>query len=112
MTGIVTYEDGYWYLIDGYTTLRFEPGNGIDDIKATAGNGSNETSTNANGGGYAGDLGLSSYQIAVKNGFTGNISQWLASLAGPKGEDATINVISQASYDALADKSGVYFIEG
>lgn len=112
LTGIVTYKAGYWYLIDGYKTLRFDLGDGIDDAKATAGNGSNETSTNANGGGYAGDLGLSSYQIAVKNGFTGNISQWLASLVGPKGEDATINVISQASYDALADKSGVYFIEG
>lgn len=26
--------------------------------------------------------------------------------------DATINVVTQAQYDALADKSGVYFIEG
>jgi len=86
LTGIVTYNGGYWYLIDGYKTLRFDLGDDIDDAKATAGNGSNETSTNANGGGYAGDLGLSSYQIAVKNGFTGNISQWLASLVGPKGD--------------------------
>lgn len=31
---------------------------------------------------------------------------------GDKGNDAVINVISQAEYDALADKSGVYFIEG
>lgn len=112
LTGIVTYNNGYWYLIDGYKTLRFDLGDGIDDSKALSGNGSNETSTNANGGGYAGDLGLSSYQIAVKNGFSGNISQWLASLVGPKGEDATINFISQADYDALADKSGVYFISG
>lgn len=29
-----------------------------------------------------------------------------------KGNDAVINVISQADYDALTDKSGVYFIEG
>lgn len=86
LTGIVTYNNGYWYLIDGYKTLRFDLGDGIDDSKALSGNGSNETSTNANGGGYAGDLGLSSYQIAVKNGFSGNISQWLASLVGPKGE--------------------------
>ena len=112
LTGIVTYKAGYWYLIDGHKILRFDLGDGIDDAKATAGNGSNETSTNANGGGYAGDLGLSSYQIAVKNGFSGNISQWLASLVGPKGEDATINIISQANYDKLVDKSGVYFIEG
>lgn len=26
--------------------------------------------------------------------------------------NATINIISQADYDALADKTGVYFIEG
>lgn len=36
-------------------------------------------------------------------------------IQGPKGEkgnDAVINIISQAEYNALADKSGVYFIEG
>ena len=31
---------------------------------------------------------------------------------GDKGNDAVINVISQAEYDALTDKTGVYFIEG
>ena len=31
---------------------------------------------------------------------------------GDKGDAAVVNVISQADYDALADKSGVYFIEG
>lgn len=31
---------------------------------------------------------------------------------GPAGKDAVINVVTQAEYDALADKSGVYFIEG
>ena len=31
---------------------------------------------------------------------------------GDKGNDAVINIISQADYDALTDKSGVYFIEG
>ena len=31
---------------------------------------------------------------------------------GDKGDDAVINVVTQAQYDALADKSGVYFIEG
>lgn len=33
-------------------------------------------------------------------------------LKGDKGDDAVINIISQADYDALADKTGVYFIEG
>lgn len=31
---------------------------------------------------------------------------------GDKGKDAVINVITQAEYDKLSDKSGVYFIEG
>ena len=32
-------------------------------------------------------------------------------LKGDKGDPAAINIISQAQYDALTDKSGVYFIE-
>ncbi|KZT84112.1 prophage Lp2 protein 53 [Lactiplantibacillus plantarum] len=31
---------------------------------------------------------------------------------GASGKDAVIKVVTQAEYDALADKSGVYFIEG
>lgn len=68
--------------------------------------------------GDTGDQGISAYQVAVNAGFTGSVDQWLASLVGAKGDkgdkgdDAVINVISQADYDALADKSGVYFIEG
>lgn len=68
--------------------------------------------------GDKGDQGLSAYQVAVNAGFSGSVSQWLDSLVGAKGDkgdkgdDAVINVISQADYDALADKSGVYFIEG
>lgn len=67
-----------------------------------------------------GDDGLSAYQVAVINGFKGSQTDWLASLVGPKGDkgdkgergDAGIHVITQAQYDALPDKSGVYFIEG
>lgn len=33
-------------------------------------------------------------------------------LKGDKGDDAVINVISQSEYNALSDKSGVYFVEG
>lgn len=68
--------------------------------------------------GDTGDRGLSAYQVAVNAGFSGSVDQWLASLVGDKGDkgeqgdDAVINVISQADYDALVDKSGVYFIEG
>lgn len=68
--------------------------------------------------GEQGDQGLSAYQVAVNAGFSGSVNQWLASLVGDKGDtgdkgdDAVINVVTQAQYDALTDKSGVYFIEG
>jgi len=68
--------------------------------------------------GDPGDQGLSAYQVAVNAGFSGSVDQWLASLVGAKGDkgdkgdDAIINIVSQAQYDALTDKSGVYFIEG
>lgn len=68
--------------------------------------------------GYTGEQGLSAYQVAVNAGFRGSVDEWLTSLVGAKGAkgekgtDAVINVISQANYDALADKTGVYFIEG
>ncbi len=65
--------------------------------------------------GDKGDDGLSAYQIAVINGYKGSQTDWLASLVGPKGDrgnDAVINVVTQAEYDALPDKSGVYFIKG
>lgn len=40
------------------------------------------------------------------------VSHGLKGDKGDKGDDAVINVVTQAQYDALADKSGVYFIEG
>jgi len=68
--------------------------------------------------GDTGDQGISAYQVAVNSGYSGSVNQWLESLVGDKGDtgkkgdDAVINIISQADYDALADKSGVYFIGG
>ena len=68
--------------------------------------------------GEQGEQGISAYQIAVNAGFSGSVNQWLESLVGPKGDkgikgdDAVINVISQADYSTLADKSGIYFIKG
>ena len=68
--------------------------------------------------GDTGDQGFSAYQVAVNAGFSGSVDQWLASLVGAKGDkgengkDAVINVVTKAQYDALTDKSGVYFIEG
>jgi len=31
---------------------------------------------------------------------------------GPAGKDAVINVVTQAQYDALTDKTGLYIIQG
>lgn len=68
--------------------------------------------------GDTGDQGLSAYQVAVNAGFSGSVNQWLASLVGPKGDtgdpgkDAVINVVTQAQYDALTDKTGLYVIQG
>lgn len=68
--------------------------------------------------GKTGEQGLSAYQVAVNAGFHGSVDEWLTSLVGAKGDkgvkgdDAVINIISQADYDKLGDKSGVYFIEG
>ena len=50
-----------------------------------------------------------------RGGGTFDYGPWIGNIKGPKGDkgdDAVINVISQANYDALSDKSGVYFIEG
>ena len=69
----------------------------------------------------AGPMGKSAYEVAVAGGYKGTETEWVASLkgvkgdkgdTGEKGKDAVINIVSQADYDALADKSGVYFIEG
>lgn len=50
---------------------------------------------------------------AVSNGLKGDKGdQGVQGPQGPKGDDAVINVVTQAQYDALTDKSGVYFIEG
>lgn len=49
---------------------------------------------------------------AGDGGGTFDLGPAIFSIKGDKGNDAVINVISQAEYDALADKSGVYFIEG
>lgn len=67
LTGVVTYKAGYWYLIDGYKTLRFDLGDDIDDGKATAGNGSNQTSTNSSGAGDDSGTGTNTTIPEIKN---------------------------------------------
>lgn len=59
--------------------------------------------------------GVSNTDDGSNGGGTFNLGASLFSIkgaTGDKGNDAVINVISQANYDALADKTGVYFIEG
>lgn len=41
--------------------------------------------TAGGGGGGTGAAGKSAYEIAVDNGFSGSVTQWLASLVGPRG---------------------------
>lgn len=46
MHGTVEYKYGYWYLIDGYKTLRLDLGD-VDDQRALAGNGHHQVSTDS-----------------------------------------------------------------
>lgn len=55
----------------------------IGDVVVSTGDGSG-----GGGGGTGGGAdGLSAYQIAVRNGYTGNEASWLTSLRGPAGTD-------------------------
>lgn len=69
-----------------------------------------DTTTGAADGGGTFDLGPALFSIKGDKGDKG--IQGPKGDKGDKGDDAVINVISQAEYDALADKTGVYFIEG
>jgi hypothetical protein len=56
--------------------------------------------------------GLSAYQIAVSNGFTGTEQEWLSSLVGPSGETQAGNLdggLPDSTYtpDDLIDCGGV-----
>ena len=42
--------------------------------------------------GDKGDSGKSAYELAVDNGFTGTVEEWLASLKGPSGNTPTISI--------------------
>ena len=106
-------DDGKLYVWNGTGFTYIADLSGSQGIKGDTGK------TGEKGGpGKQGEQGLSAYQVAVNAGFVGSVDQWLASLVGAKGDtgkkgdDAVINIISQADYDALTDKSGVYFIEG
>jgi len=103
-------DDGKLYVWNGTSFTYVADLSGSQGIKGEKGD-TGDTGEK----GDPGDQGLSAYQVAVNAGFSGSVNQWLTSLVGAKGnkgDDAVINIISQADYDALTDKSGVYFIEG
>ena len=106
-------DDGKLYVWNGTSFTYIADLSGSQGIKGDTGDKGDKGDKDDTG-----DQGLSAYQVAVNAGFSGSVNQWLASLVGAKGDkgdkgaDAVINIISQADYDALADKSGVYFIEG
>lgn len=105
-------DDGKLYVWNGTSFTYVADLSGSQGIKGDTGK-TGDTGKK----GDPGEQGLSAYQVAVNAGFSGSVNQWLASLVGAKGDtgdpgkDAVINVVTKAQYDALADKSGVYFIE-
>ena len=103
-------DDGKLYVWNGTNFTYIADLSGSQGIKGDTGK------TGEKGDpGKQGEQGISAYQVAVNAGFSGSVDQWLTSLVGAKGDkgdDAVINVISQAQYDSLTDKTGVYFIEG
>lgn len=52
--------------------------------------------------GGSGSSGLSAYEIAVKNGFTGTEAEWLASLVGPEGSQGTIGATGADGQDGYS----------
>lgn len=106
-------DDGKLYVWNGTSFTYIADLSGSQGIKGDTGK-TGDTGDK----GDTGEQGLSAYQVAVNAGFSGSVSQWLESLVGAKGDkgdkgdDAVINIVTQADYDALADKTGVYFIEG
>ncbi len=103
-------DDGKLYVWNGTGFTYIADLSGFQGIKGDTGKTGDKGEK-----GDTGDQGISAYQVAVNAGFHGNVNQWLDSLVGAKGDkgdNAVINIISQANYDELDDKSGVYFIEG
>jgi hypothetical protein len=59
--------------------------------------------------GDQGDTGLSAYNVAVQNGFNGNMVAWLATLVGPQGEKGNPGA---PGLDGINGKDGAPGLEG
>ena len=57
--------------------------------------------------GKPGSNGLSAYELAVKNGFTGNESAWLESLQGPQGEEGPAGADGKNGVNGVDGKDGL-----
>lgn len=51
--------------------------------------------------GDKGDAGLSAYQVAVQNGYKGTEAQWITSLKGPAGTNATTTAVATQTANGL-----------
>lgn len=56
--------------------------------------------------GYPGDDGLSAYEVALNNGFTGSEQDWLASLVGPPGADGVAGIDGYNGMDGMNGVDG------
>ena len=56
--------------------------------------------------GKDGENGLSAYELAVQNGFTGTLTEWLESLKGADGKDGTNGVDGKDGADGVNGKDG------
>ena len=90
-------------------TLKGEKGEkGEPGVNGTDGKPGKDGVDGTNGAdGKPGANGLSAYELAAKNGFTGNESAWLASLKGDKGEQGPKGDDGQNGVNGVDGKDGL-----
>ncbi len=57
--------------------------------------------------GQQGANGLSAYQVAVADGFVGNVTQWLASIKGAKGDTGNTGLQGKSAFQSAVDQGFV-----
>lgn len=69
-------------------------------------------STGSGVAGPRGERGYSAYDLAVKNGYTGTETEWLASLQGPKGDKGDTGATGPAGANGTNGKNGADGADG
>ena len=99
---------GNWFIGDEDTGVRAEGHDGKTPVIGANGNwwiGGTDTGVQASGGGsgggQAGENGKSAYELAVENGFTGTVEEWLLSLVGPAG----VGENGKSAYEVYCDSN-------